>query len=69
MSSGAVTVFTVIHQTDSISGLGIICPLMTDGLKFCHIPAGILIRRTFYISVLDIKGCFAAADIQREKHP
>ena len=69
MTSGAVAVFAVVHQADAIAGLGIIGPLMGNGLKFCHIPAGVLVGRPFHISVLNIKSGLAGADIKREEHP
>ena len=68
ISFGTVAIFAVVHQADSVSGFGIIRPLVSNGFKFCHIPAGILIGRTFYISVLDIKSCLAGTDIQWEKN-
>ena len=69
MASGTVAIFAVVHQADSVSGFGIIRPLMGNSFKFRHIPAGVFVSRTFHISVLDIKSCLAGADIQREKDP
>ena len=61
-----VPIFTVIHQTESVICLRDIRPLMRTYLKSGHIPAGILMRSSLHISVLNIIGRFIIKNIHRK---
>ena len=61
-----ITVFAVIHQCHTITGLGKICPFVCAYLESCTIPGCVLVCRPLYIAELDLIIRFMCQNIHRE---